>query len=87
MVTINKLNEEIESLHYLNNEQNDKINSLLIEKSNMEAKLKEIEAQDKAREKEMEKIKAEHAKLLKYKENYEKIIGFLATSENKTNKK
>ena len=35
----------------------------------------------------MEKIKAEHAKLLKYKENYEKIIGFLATSENKTNKK
>ena len=87
MATINKLNEDIDNLHFVNNEQNEKINNLLIEKSNLETMYKELEAQDKSKDAEIEKYKLEIAKLMKYKENYEKIIGFLAKNENKTVKK
>jgi hypothetical protein len=87
ITTINKLNEEIENLHYVNNEQNDQINALLIEKSNLENKNKELEAIILSKENEIEKMKLEKATLMKYKENYEKIIGFLAKNENKGQKK
>jgi hypothetical protein len=87
ITTISKLNEEIENLHYVNNEQNDQINALLIEKSNLENKNKELEAIILSKENEIEKMKLEKATLMKYKENYEKIIGFLAKNENKGQKK
>jgi hypothetical protein len=87
IATINKLNEEIEGLHFINNEQNDKINALLIEKSNLENKNKDLEATIISKDNEIEKMKQEKASLMKYKENYEKIIGFLAKSENKAQKK
>ena len=87
IATINKLNEEIEGLHFINNEQNDKINTLLIEKSNLENKNKDLESTIISKDNEIEKMKQEKASLMKYKENYEKIIGFLAKSENKAQKK
>ena len=86
IATINKLNEEIESLHYVNNEQNDKINALLIEKSNLENKNKELETIINSKENEIDKMKQERVSLMKYKENYEKIIEFLAKNENKAKK-
>ena len=84
--TINKLNEDIENLHYINKEQQDNITNLINEKNTLDSNYKELEIIDKNKDLEIEKYKKEKVILIKYKENYDKIIGFLAKNEKKIEK-
>ena len=61
--TINKLNDDIDNLHFINNEQNDTINSLEADKSNLEQRVKELETILKAKEKEIKLIKKHFEKV------------------------
>ncbi|MEG0407752.1 MAG: hypothetical protein RR623_02675, partial [Bacilli bacterium] len=74
--TIKKLNDDVDTLQYQNNEQNDMINNLESDKSKLEHKCNEQENMIKQYEK-------ERMILLKYKENYDKIVSFLAKNEQK----
>lgn len=79
--TINKLNEDIDNLHFLNNEQSDTINSLESNKSKLEQRIKELETILKRKESEIEDYKNERIILYKYKENYEKVVGYITKNE------
>ncbi|MEG0022407.1 MAG: hypothetical protein RSB77_03500 [Bacilli bacterium] len=74
--TIKKLNDDVDTLQYQNNEQNDMINNLESDKSKLEHKCNEQDNMIKQYEK-------ERMILLKYKENYDKIVSFLAKNEQK----
>ena len=79
--TINKLNDDIDNLHFINNEQNDTINSLEADKSNLEQREKELETILKAKEKDIAAYLKERQVLLKYKENYEKVVGYITKND------
>lgn len=79
--TINKLNDDIDNLHFINNEQNDTINSLEADKSNLEQRVKELETILKAKEKDIAAYLKERQVLLKYKENYEKVVGYITKND------
>lgn len=68
------LNKEINNLKYLNNEQNERINML-------DNQIKQLETNIKDGEEYIKKQDHDIKILLKYKENYEKIVGFLQKNE------